>query len=122
MLVYLFYCPRAMIDLRIQVVVPAFPTLIAVATPNFFRHLGPFSTVHQYSTTEFVVLFRCPRTLLEMVCDLVVPPLPAIFIASSRDVASNLMPTDVLARLRNCTVMYVSGQARWIHIILQYDT
>ena len=90
-----------MVDVGIQIVMPAFPALVAIATSHFFRHFGPFGTMHQHSAAKFVILFRCPRALLEMVCNLIVPPFPAVLIASSGDVASNFMPTDVLARLRN---------------------
>lgn len=76
---------------------PALPALVPVASYDFFRHFSPFCTMHQHGSTKLIVLFRCPRALLEMVRDLVMPAFSTVLVASPRNMTGNFVPADILS-------------------------
>lgn len=86
--------PGAMVDLRVEAVVPPLPALVPVSALDMLGNPRPFCAVLFNAATQSIVFFRCPWSLAEVVGDLVVPPFAAVLVGPPREVCGYLMPVD----------------------------
>ena len=91
---YLIGGPGALVDARIETVVPPLPALVAVAGADRLGDLAPAGAVQLDGLAQLLVLFAHPRALADAVGDAVVPPLAAVLVVASREVGGYLVPAD----------------------------
>ena len=81
---YLFGCPGAFVDARVEAVVPALPALVAVAGANGLGNFAPARAVELDGLAQLLVFLPHPRALAYRVGDAVVPALSAVLVVASR--------------------------------------
>jgi hypothetical protein len=93
-LTYLLSRPWALVDARIETIIPPLPTLVAVSGPDCLGNLAPSGAVELNGLAQLLVLLAHPRTLAYCVGDAVVPALPAVLVVAPGEVGCNLVPAD----------------------------
>ena len=93
-LTYLLGGPGALVDARIEAVVPPLPTLVAVPSADRLGDLAPAGAVQLDGLAQLLVFLAHPCALSDAIGDAVVPPLAAVLVIASREVGGYLVPTD----------------------------
>lgn len=90
--------PFGLVDMRIQMIVPTFPTLLAETSRELACNERPLLlSVNLDQSCDRSVFFWCPGTLDETGLEHLLPPMETLDVAATRKVRGNLFP--ILARV-----------------------